>query len=304
MPEIKEISSNVPVMEAIRKGKRMLLLPRILLTLGLFYFVFLGVIFFKVLGNIAPGTFKHIYEFGLIWIISFIPLIILPYWFWSKRTTKWKLWAFENVKNVHELCKVARQSALFARYGSFLDKVTLQTKSERKQWANLQIKFERADIFEDDAEVPAETIIYFSMVSRLILIVAYLAIGVVALLITISAFRPNLDKWVSIISIGVMGWMAFLIFTMIKSLVERKPQLIISDKGIETIRDGFQSWEFIFNEHFTQGSRRDMGSILRYNYAGGKARIDIGHYKISYEKLDHLLRTYRGRYNSRKRNKY
>jgi hypothetical protein len=75
----------------------------------------------------------------------------------------------------------------------------------------------------------------------------------------------------------------------------------LSDKGIETIKEGLQSWDVVFNEHLTPGNRKDMGWILRYHYPKGTARIDIGHYTINHEKLDHLLRIYRGRYKGRRK---
>jgi len=303
MPVIQENSNNLSVMEAVRKGKSKLLLPRILLALGLFYFTFLGWLFFTILGKATSNDAGLVSKFGLIWIASFIPFVILPFWFWSRRTTRWKLWAFENVKNVHELKQVARRAALYANYGSFLDKITIQTKSEREQWANLQSKFNRTDVFEDDAKVPTETVIYFSIGSRLILTVVYLAIGTIALLITIAAFHPASDKWVAIPGIGLMVWMLYLIFTMMRDVVQHKPQMVLSDKGIETIKEGLQGWDVIFNERITQGNRKDMGWILRYNHPHGTARIDIGHYTINHKELYHLLKIYRGRYKGR-RNTY
>jgi len=299
MPEIQE-SNNVSVFEAVRKGKQTLLLPRILLALGLFYFIFIGWLFFTILSKATHNDAGIVYKFGLIWITTSIPFVILPYWFWSKRTTRWKLWAFENVKNVHELKHVARRAALYANYGSFLDKITIQTSSEREQWANLQSKFNRTDVFEDDAEVPAETVIYFSTAIRFLNILFYLAIGAVALLITRAAFHPGSAKWVAIPSISLMAWMLYLIFKMIKDVVQHKPQMVLSDKGIETIKDGLQSWEVIFNEHLTPGNRRDMGWILRYQHPGGITRLDIGHYAINHDKLEHLLRIHRGRYTGKR----
>jgi hypothetical protein len=276
----------------------MLLLPRILLALGLFFFMFMGGVFFIILDIATPGMMNFAYKFGLIWIIAFIPLVILPFRFWSKRTTRWKLWAFENVKNVHELSYVAYRAALFAKHGSFWDKITLQTKSDREQWANLQIKFERADVFEDDVDVPAKTVIYFTTTSRLLLILLYLGIGAIGLQFTIAAFYPGSKKWVALVSISLMAWMLYLILMMIKDIVSHRPQITLDDKGIETVKGGFNSWSAISNMRLTPGSKHDVGSILRYQYPNGMVKLDIAYYTISHDKLDHLLRIYRGRYKS------
>lgn len=121
MPVIQE-NKNISVREAVCKGKQMLLLPRTLLALGLLFFMFMGGVLSIILNIATPGMMNFAYKFGLIWLITFIPFIILPYRFWSKRTTRWKLWAFENVKNVHELSHVAYRAALFAKHGSFWNK--------------------------------------------------------------------------------------------------------------------------------------------------------------------------------------
>jgi hypothetical protein len=269
---MQENSSHVSVMEALRKGKSMLLLPRILFSFGVSCFICIGFRFFPVLGNVTPNDAGFVSKFGLIWIATFIPFIILPYWFWSRRTTRWKLWAFENVQNVHELKHVARRAALYANYGSFLDKITIQTKSEREQWANLQYKFNRTYVFEDDGEVPAETIIYFSIASRLLLTLFYLAAGAVAMQFAIVVFQQRSNKWVAVIGIGLMVWMLYLIFKMIKDVISHKPQIILSNKGIETVKDGFQSWEVISNERLATGNKKSMGGILLYNHPNGTAR--------------------------------
>jgi hypothetical protein len=297
MPVIQE-NKNISVREAICKGRQMLLLPRILLALGLFFFMFMGGVFFIIMDIATPRMVNFAYKFGLFWLITFIPFVILPYWFWSKRTTCWKLWAFENVNNVHELSRVAHRAALFANYGSFWDKITLQTKSEREQWANLQIKFERADVFEDDVDVPTKTVIYFTTTGRLLLILFYLGIGALGLQFTIGAFYPGSHKWVALISISLMAWMLYLIFIMIKDIVDHRPQIILDNKGVETVKGGFNSWNAISNIRVTPGSKHDVGSILRYQHPNGMVKLDIAYYSISHDMLDHLLRIYRGRYNS------
>ncbi|CAM3878269.1 hypothetical protein MUGA111182_14810 [Mucilaginibacter galii] len=301
MPLIQENSNNLSVMEVVRKGKSTLLFPRILFTFGLILFVFIGWMFFTILSNATLKDAGFVSKFGLFWIVTFIPFNLLPFWFWSRRTTRWKLWAFNNVNNVHELKHFARRAALYANYGSFLDRITIQTKTEREQWAKLQSKFKRTDVFEDDVEVPAETVVYYSTAVRLLNIIFFLVIGGIGFFITQAAFNPRMDKWVALPGIGIMVWMLYLLFTMIRDVIQHKPQMILSNKGIETIKDGLQSWDVIFNEHLTPGNRRDMGWILRYNYAGGSTRIDIGHYAINHENLDHLLMAYRGRYNEGKR---
>ena len=301
MPVYQENSNNVSVMEAVRNGKSKLLLPRILFAFGLFMFSFLGWMFFTILSNAAPKDADFVLKFGLFWIVTFIPFIILPFWFWSKRTTRWKLWAFNKVSNVHELKHFARRAALYANYGSFLDKITIQTKSEREQWADLQSKFERSDIFEDDTAIPVETVMYKSSILVFVNVFFYLLLGGLGLFLGFISIQQNSKQWVCLFPFSLAAWMLYSAFSLIKDLVKHQPQMKLTARGIETIEYGFQSWEVIRNENLLPGSRRDMGWILRYDFPGGNARIDIGWYPINFEKFDHLLRVYRGRYIEGKR---
>lgn len=92
--------------------------------------------------------------------------------------------------------------------------------------------------------------------------------------------------------------MLYLILMMIKDIVSHRPQIILDDKGVETVKGGYNSWNKISYLRLTLGSKHDVGSLLRYQHPNGMVKLDIAYYTISYDKLDHLLRIYRGRYNS------
>lgn len=156
------IKDTVTVEEAISKGRRMLILPRIFLLSGLFLFGFLVAMLCIAFPNITPSSRIFFLKFVGITIASFVPFVYLPFLFWSRRTTKWKLWAFDNVDRVHDLKEAAADAALFASYGTVIDKLQIQSKAEREKWAELQSRFNNQYVYIDDPGVPDRTIIYLS----------------------------------------------------------------------------------------------------------------------------------------------
>jgi hypothetical protein len=288
---------NVSVKEAVAKGKTMLMLPRILLIFGLFFCMFLFWIFFTAYGNITPQSAGLIYKIGAVALFSVIPLIVLPYWFWSKRTTKWKLWAFENVDDAHELDFAGRSAALFAKYGSVMDRIQIQTQAERQQWTALQDRLKKPYVFEDDRQVPIQTVIYFSTANRLLYIFLYLIFAGGMLAVAFMALKETQQRVLACTGITLL--IGFLIFPYVRDLVKHMPQLILNDKGIETVESGFNSWDTIWNEEVKVGRQeRRTVWLLLYTHATGMVRLNISELDTDHATLYHLLKVYKGRYNA------
>jgi hypothetical protein len=127
------MKEQVTVDKAIKRGHLTVNLPVTLYMFGTSGFaMYLSNI--KIIPNwgIAVG---FVLGFGFAW------------WFWSYKITKWRLWAFENVRNVHELKKRAIQEGLIWKDNKWYERTEIQSDSDKLKWKELQHKFKKEDIF-------------------------------------------------------------------------------------------------------------------------------------------------------------
>lgn len=294
-------TNSVTVEEAIARGRSMLLLPRILIMLGFFFFVFIGWIFCEACINTAGGNFLLI--FGLIWVVSFLPLVLLPFLFWSKRTTRWKIWAFENVPDVQELKRRAMRAALYADDGTFINRIQIKSTSEAEAWAALQYKFKQPAVFIDDPNIPDETIVRFSKF-YIISLVMCLLVFIIGACCLYFAFKPVKSPFLlSLIGVGLMVYAGIYVFRIARDLTLNKPQIIINSKGIQTQAAGFNSWAVIHGEEvkLILSSKGANKHVLHYYYPKGTESLNIASFDISWKKLETLLIYYRNRYEQQTR---
>ncbi|WP_374950742.1 hypothetical protein [Mucilaginibacter sp.] len=173
-------ASLISVDEAITKGRQMLLLPRIVMVVGLVFFLFpMALIFIGVFEG-PPFTTNVWLVCTGVTVFCFVVFCYLPYLFWSKRTTRWKLWAFDNVDDVHELKIMATGAHLCPAYSTVMDKLQIQSAEEREQWRNLQDRFNFRSAFKDDPEIPARTEVFYSklhLTIQILFALLFVAIG-------------------------------------------------------------------------------------------------------------------------------
>ena len=109
------------------------------------------------------------------------------------------------------------------------------------------------------------------------------------------------DKYILGIVVAAIG--AFVSFRSYKVASDKQPQIIISNKGIETISTGFYSWDEIMNEEVSsEGSGSDTRYYLKYDHLHGSESLLIDEYGTDQRKLTSLLILYRGRFEKSKRN--
>src|SRR5688572_28161200 len=102
------MNETVSVDQAIAKGHRMVNYPVLIIMFGT-----LGLCLYLEIQKIFPFWIIPVgfgLAFGLAWL------------WWSIMITKWRLWAFDNVRNVHELKKRAVREKLIWADNSFFEK--------------------------------------------------------------------------------------------------------------------------------------------------------------------------------------
>jgi hypothetical protein len=227
-------------------------------------------------------------------IIGFFLGIILAWLAWSILITKWRIWAFSNVKNVHELRRKAVQKKLIWETGTTFERTEYRSKKDKISLKKLEEKFNFEDVFEEDPKLSKEIKIYYSITTALFVII-FLLFGLIAgvyLIIDDSILKICFGFFLTVISL-------FVIKENIKNVMNRQPQIIINAEGIKAHNEDFRHWSDIYDEQIlTEG----YGSSAKHYFIFGDAssdytKIDIVNLTTTAGKLENILRTYRIRYN-------
>lgn len=267
-------------------------IPILIIFLGML-FPMLALLIFLSVKDLVPIWFLPIIFFaGLL-------LIILACWvLWSVRITDWKLWAFENVRNVHELEKRAIQERIIYEPNNSFSKTEFWTNEKKAKWEIIKEKFKQEDIFIDDLTVPSETLIFYSKSKskgEITLVIFFLLVGIVLSIVADNYFAAYL--------VGVFAiFGVYIVYTRYQRTTNIEPQIIINEKGIETISTPFQDWNVIKNEEaIMERDGKHSKSYLIFDFPEGKEHLRIYDFDTSLKSLNHLLRIYRGRSSFRSR---
>lgn len=285
---MQHVPGNVTVEQALRKGKWLLTYATTLLMFGTMGAVWCGVFF-------LPNSDTYEWWMGLIYcIVALFVIILVPTVYYHIMLPRWRILAFSNVRNVHEL----RRKAILARIlhendNSLSMRLQIMNERQREQLRQLQYKFELPDEFEEDHAILFETV-YTSeknLKSGTLFLLVFLAV---------AAFLFFLEEYgLGIMMLVVAGVMAFLHIMARNRL--KGATLTLSNDGITTKGDGLHTWQAIENERVLVISDSDSTAFfLSYNVAGEKIQISLSEYSAPAKEVDHLLRTYRGRYEANK----
>jgi hypothetical protein len=223
------------------------------------------------------------------YFLGFVIAFGLSWLWWSFMITKWRLWAFENVRNVHELKKRAIREKLIWKDGSIFEKTEIRNAESRAKWALLEEKFKREDVFQDDLTIPNETIIYYSKSRNLFAMALMLLCTGVGIYLIVGPGQYILGAILTIIG-------AFSSFRSFKIASNTTAQIIINNKGIETVSTGFFRWDEVMNEEVSsEGSGSDSRFYLKYDHPAGSERLLIDDFDTDQRRLNNLLILYRGR---------
>jgi len=268
---------HVSVDEALARGHKMVTYTGVLALFG-----GLGLTFF-----LGIKFAQHVW----IWPAGLVTSLALPWLVWSLQVTKWKVWAFSNVRNVHELKRRAIREKLIWDDKSFFNRTEIWKATDKEKWKLLELKFRRKDelVFEEDLTVPYETIIYYARgknYAQMFMMVLFSGAGIYLLLHSDSYILGGL--------VFVMG--LFMVVREFRQANNTDPQITLNGNGIETVSTPFYSWEDVTDEDVDMvSSGRSTEHYLVYNHPEGSEHLQIDDYGIEAKELRRLLRLYRGR---------
>ncbi|OMP30345.1 hypothetical protein [Mangrovimonas sp. DI 80] len=226
--------------------------------------------------------------------IAFLIGFILAWLIWSFMITKWRIWAFENVRNVHELKKRAIQEKLIWNDGKIFEKTEIRNSEDRRKLKKLEKKFELEDEYREDYSLPPKMKIYYSKsYTYFELGFSILIIGVGIYFFTKGANKPYILGAI-MTAIGLYNTVKES-----KKAFNNKPQIIIDSKGIQTKNVNFKNWSSIEREEVIQeGYGKSSKSYLIYFYDNDEyEKVEIDSLNVSHRELENILRTYRKRHN-------
>ena len=271
------MSNSITVDEAIKKGHKLVTYPSI-------------VIIIIILVTAFTLAILNIFSF---WIIgfAFVLAFVLPWLYWGFRITKWRIWAFDGVRNVHELQRRAVEENLIWEEGHLFESLEIRNTSDKLKWKALQEKFFENDIFSDDFSLPTTTEIFNSKRKNFILI----SLSLVSFTIGMTAILGRVDLIFGGILLVLSGVLSFFIFRTTK---KKEPKLILNELGIQTSSTKTYKWSDIKNEAIVdEGTYRLSQSYLIFDHPNGSEKIFLNDLAIEKRNLENLLRVYRGRSN-------
>lgn len=260
---------EITVNEALKKGRIKLIYLPISIIVG---FIGLGLLFKE---NQSIGEW--------ILLLNLIAGILLAWLTWSYFVNDWKIWAYENVRNIHELQRKAVEEKLIWESGSWFEKTEFKSQEQKIKLKALEKKFLEKDVHKDNLSVPKETLIFYSKTALVFLLI--IRLGMISIGIY---FLWEENYFVSfLIAIGL-----YLTYEQIKKLRDNEPQISINDKGIKLKNKKLVSWENIHNDKvFTKTNGKNSTNYLAFN----NEMVDIGELTVKFEELENLLHVYRVR---------
>lgn len=262
--------NNITVDEALKKGRIKLVYLPMIITFGI-----IGCGFFLSYKNILGG-----------WIIlaSFLIGFVSGWLSWSYFVVEWKIWAYENVKNINELQRKAVNEKLIWDNGSWFEKTEFKNYQQKQKLKQLEKKFLEKDIYKDDFSVPKETIIFYSRITIIFFLIIYLGTSL------LGAYFLLEQEYFGLL---FLGFGLYLSYEQFKKLKDKSPQIVINDKGIKLKSEKLIYWNKIYNDRvYSQSNGKRSTSYLAFN----DEKIEIDDLEIKFEKLENLLHIYRVRY--------
>lgn len=273
------IPENVTVDDALRRGRKMVVIPQ-----RVFYLI-LPLLMLIVQSSFGPGS---LLETGLI--TAFVTFFV-PFLYWCVMVTRWKLWAFDKVRNVHELEERAVIYRITTNKGGFFEKLEIRTPGQQRKLKMLQNKFHQPDIFVDTPSIPEETAIYYDRKRELIIIVLFTILFLAVIILGIMS--P-----VHIPCFGVSLIPLFFIIKHYLLLKDREVQILLNTEGIQMAGVHFYTWDVISDIGI---SSRGVPPIheLGYRCPAGIWIIGINNLSTNKSDLLKMISEYRSRFNAR-----
>jgi len=217
--------------------------------------------------------------------------------------TRWRVWAFKRVDDPLELYRKALELRILGRAGGWLEAMEIKSTRQREQLELIRkhiLQLQNSDAHADDADVPAETVFRYSTGNQAFGLL--FSSGVVAF-----GFWVTRESALTGAVIMAASGLALFVVT-VGRLLDRESKITINADGIRTKNNRLDPWPQIENP-FVIERRSSRSSSLYFIYDVAlpvqinederrrylNRKIDIGWLDVDSERLEHLIKVYRGR---------
>lgn len=123
------MTETVTVEQALSKGRWQLKYLPMIVTFG-------------IIGGGIYLSYAKIFE-GWIIPVGFVLGFLSGWLVWSYFVNQWKIWAYENVRNVHELQRKAVEEKLIWESGSWFEKTEFKDYQQKQKLKQLKKSFSK-----------------------------------------------------------------------------------------------------------------------------------------------------------------
>lgn len=221
-----------------------------------------------------------------------IPLNFIAMWLlWSYIVTEWKIWAYSNCRNVHELKRKAINYQLIGPEGSKSERFEFRTERQKRLLLQVEENIKLADVetkVHDDGTLPNELVIQYSKMSNAILwasIIITLGLGIY------SIYAKEIYGFI------LVPASIFLMSHSYKNPKTKEPHIILNDKGIKLVGNSFVSWSKLTGEEIKligsgESARWHLHIKMKNN---NYQEIEINDLTESPKKIEKLVKIYKQR---------
>lgn len=253
------------------------------------------------------GVFVALKTDSIFYVVSLMALsFILPIFLYQHQKIKWKLWAFENVRDLSDLLTKETSSLLLSGNNPLEEKTILSYKKDKERIKEIAFERKQNKTFAleiEDTFLPAKTEIKYSIIYYLFFLLIGISIGYVFFLIPTNTGDAIFGK-------VVFGISALLFIQWsIRRLIDRDFILKLSHQGIELRKYGVLSWDKIenlqvFSRIHHRGSKRSTREkSLEFSFKHGgelkTLKFNIRTLDISMPDLDETIKIYQLRHKKR-----
>lgn len=219
--------------------------------------------------------------------------LVLSFYFSTRYLYTWQIWAFQNVRNVHELKSKAERCGLIPHWES---RFFLPSAHERMALQNLDTRFSKPDEVPDESQTLAVHDIYYSKNYNLIQLIWWSFSFIGSAWLSIAMISQKEVEFPTIAYYFCGGFCIMSLLLAIENLIQfrtTQPVISFSEEGIRIKRFVFIKSEVKDLEFINNGKAMQV----RFHVTKIPYEVDLNDLEVNSDTLADLAETFVKRWN-------